>query len=103
MISSAAARGYRYLGPCRSGLGPFAFYISPDGRIVHAWQVYGYGFPYYGSVPPYPPPYPYPGPWTSPGLNPSSEAEALRAERDQLRRELEDLNRRLRELEGGGK
>jgi len=38
LISSAMSRGFYYVGPCRSGLGPFAFYMTPDGRLVHAWH-----------------------------------------------------------------
>ncbi len=30
---------YRYLGPCRCGFGPHAFYRDPSGRIVHASQL----------------------------------------------------------------
>ena len=32
-------QGYRYVGPCRCGLGPNAFYQDAQGRIVHASQV----------------------------------------------------------------
>lgn len=99
VISSAAARGYRYIGPCRSGIGPWAFYISPTGEIVHAWQIFGSGIPY--------------TPWTpwawALGASPTpsqpqtatSEKEALEREREYLRRELQEIERRLKELEGG--
>jgi len=92
------ARGYYYIGPCRSGLGPFAFYMTPDGRIVHAWQVYGLSPPYplFGAPAPVPPTGPY-----QPGATPGSEKDALLRERDYLKRELEEIERRLRELEEG--
>ena len=32
--------GYAYLGPCRCGRGPDAYYRTPDGRIVHASQMF---------------------------------------------------------------
>lgn len=98
LISSAMARGYYYIGPCRSGLGPFAFYMTPDGRIVHAWQVYGLSIPYP----------PFGAPWSAPSASPyqpgatsSSEKDALLRERDYLKRELEEIEKRLRELEEG--
>jgi len=101
LISQAASRGYYYIGPCRSGIGPFAFYMTPSGQIVHAWQLFGSLFPWTG--------WGFPG-WTptttgvtSPTtLAPSttSEKEALERERDYLRRELEQIERRIRELEG---
>ncbi|AAM02457.1 hypothetical protein [Methanopyrus kandleri] len=37
-----ASRRYRYIGPCRCGLGPHAFYEDTEtGEIKHAWQVLG--------------------------------------------------------------
>ncbi len=31
---------YRYIGPCRCGLGPHAFYEDTEtGEIKHAWQI----------------------------------------------------------------
>ncbi len=86
-IEYAARRGYRYIGPCRSGLGPMAFYMDPSGRIVHAWEILGSQWPV---------------PWTYPSSNPDYEREALLREKEALERELEELKRRLRELEGEG-
>lgn len=40
-----APKGYTYIGPCRCGTGPNAFYQDETGRIVHAWQMYHWGFP----------------------------------------------------------
>jgi hypothetical protein len=31
---------YRYIGPCRCGTGPHAYYEDESGRIVHAWDLY---------------------------------------------------------------
>ncbi len=100
-ISSAAARGYTYIGPCRSGIGPWAFYLSPSGQVVHAWQVFGSPIP----------PWPWTGSPTSvtpstslvpttPSLPTTSEKEMLENEREYLRRELQEIERRLNELEG---
>ncbi len=87
-VEYAARRGYRYIGPCRSGVGPMAFYMDPSGRIVHAWEILG-------------------GPWTTwrypyQYYDPNEEREALLREKEELERELEELKRRLRELEGEG-
>ena len=30
---------YRYIGPCRCGFGPRAFYIDEEGKIIHASQI----------------------------------------------------------------
>ncbi|WP_148689200.1 hypothetical protein [Methanopyrus sp. SNP6] len=39
-----ASRRYRYIGPCRCGLGPHAFYEDTEtGEIKHVWQVLGEG------------------------------------------------------------
>ncbi len=96
MISAAASRGYTYIGPCRSGIGPWAFYLSPSGRVVHAWQIFGSEIPlliWPWGVTGYPPQAP---------TAPTSEREQLEREREYLRRELQEIERRLRELEGGG-
>ncbi|WP_048056355.1 hypothetical protein [Methanocaldococcus fervens] len=38
---------YRYVGPCRCGLGPHAFYVDEKtGALVHAWDLYR-GYPGY--------------------------------------------------------
>ncbi|MBC7218060.1 MAG: hypothetical protein H5U36_07985 [Candidatus Caldatribacterium sp.] len=34
--AKATPSGYRYIGPCRCGTGPHAFFMDPYGRIVHA-------------------------------------------------------------------
>lgn len=40
-----APSGYTYIGPCRCGTGPHAFYQDQSGRIVNAWQLYRSGIP----------------------------------------------------------
>ncbi|MGQ9622066.1 MAG: hypothetical protein ACUVTO_01250 [Candidatus Caldatribacteriaceae bacterium] len=32
----AVPSGYRYIVPCRCGTGPHAFFMDPQGRVVHA-------------------------------------------------------------------
>ncbi|XRO75033.1 hypothetical protein ACO3TA_06540 [Methanocaldococcus sp. 28A] len=48
-VSSVGGR-YRYVGPCRCGLGPHAFYVDEKtGILVHAWDLYrGYVPEYVG-------------------------------------------------------
>ncbi|XRP97607.1 hypothetical protein ACO3UB_03555 [Methanocaldococcus sp. 16A] len=39
-VSTVGGR-YRYVGPCRCGLGPHAFYVDDKtGALVHAWDLY---------------------------------------------------------------
>ena len=33
-------QGYTYIGPCRCGAGPDAYYQDTSGRILHASQVF---------------------------------------------------------------
>jgi len=92
--TALASRGYYYIGPCRCGFGPHAFYMTPTGQIVHAWQLYG--IPY------------APYPWTPlgfPGAAPMRPEDELRMLEDQkrsLERQLEEINKRLKELRGEG-
>jgi len=98
LISYAASRGYYYIGPCWSGIGPFAFYVTPDGRIVHAWQLFGLPFlPWLGPLAPAA----APASGLAPAAAPASERGALEREREALRRELEYIEKRLRELGAG--
>lgn len=69
--------GYTYVGPCRCGFGPHAFFQDTSGRIVPAAAVFS-GF---ASPPPMPTP------------------ESTRAEIDELKAEKVELERRLRDLE----
>ena len=31
---------FRYVGPCRCGCGPHAFYLDEMGRLIHAWDLF---------------------------------------------------------------
>ena len=95
MIQYMASRGYYYIGPCRSGFGPFAFYITPSGQIVNAWQLFA---PYY-----------WPTWWFGSPIYPFSpiapttitdEAKLLESQKSMLEKQLEEINKRLKELEG---
>jgi len=77
----AAPSGYTYIGPCRCGQGPHAFYQDERGRIIHAWQLYQ------GLVPPP----------TKEDLR--SEIEMLKEEKAQLEKRLEELEKMLKEKE----
>ncbi len=67
----ASVEGYTYVGPCRCGWGPHAYYVDSSGRLVHAWDVFS-------------------------GRAPVSFQEA---ELEALKREKEELEKRIRELE----
>ena len=67
--------GYTYMGRCRCGHGPHAFYRGPGGNYVHA-----HGVPW----------------WTTPTT--SSEVD-LKAELDQLKEEKSYLEKRIQSLE----
>ncbi len=68
--------GHEYIGPCRCGFGPDAYYREKKtGRIVHARQLYSY-FPSY-----------------------QYEDEEMRTQLEKLKREKENLERRIEELE----
>ncbi len=69
-------RGYRYVGPCRCGFGPNAFYQDSQGRIVHASQVF--------SSPPA-----TPLEW--------SEEETIEEKIERLREQVEELAEKIRE------
>jgi len=76
--SVSAPAGYRYIGPCRCGWGPNAFYQDASGRIVHASELYRWGVP---------------------AVAPTSAQEDLKAELEDLKKEKEDLEKRIAELE----
>ena len=42
--TAGKSQGYRYVGPCRCGWGPNAYYQDPSGGIVRASQVHQWGF-----------------------------------------------------------
>jgi hypothetical protein len=68
-------KGAVYVGPCRCGFGPHAYYRLSDGRIVHA-----------SSVPPALPVLPE---------DAASELDRLRSENEELRRRMKDLEQKL--------
>jgi len=74
--------GYSYVGPCRCGWGPNAFYQDAAGRIVHARHVYRWGGPV--------------GP-TPLGKELKEEFELLKARKEDLERRLAELEKRLKE------
>jgi len=74
---ATAPAGYRYVGSCRCGFGPNAYYQDAAGRIVPASGLFSGGT------------------WTPPAQVPS-EIEQLRAERADLERRLRDLEERLK-------
>lgn len=78
-----ASRGYVYIGPCRCGFGPNAFYLTPTGQIVHAWQLFGLAYPGFF-------------PW----IPPTSEKQTLETEKKMLEQELKSIEERLKQLEG---
>ncbi|HEX7391630.1 MAG TPA: hypothetical protein VF374_01590 [Thermoplasmata archaeon] len=65
--------GFEYVGPCRCGWGPNAYYRADDGRIVHA-----------SSISP---------------VTPEPVVGGARSEIENLRTENERLEARVRELE----
>jgi hypothetical protein len=65
--------GYTYIGPCRCGTGPHAFFQDSSGRIVHAWQLYRWG--------------------------PTPTKEDMKAEIEVLKEEKAELEKRIEELE----
>ncbi len=71
----AVPAGYTYIGPCRCGFGPHAYYQEPSGRIIHAWHFYHWGIP------------------------PEPTEEDRKAELEELKEEKEALERRIAELE----
>ena len=73
-----APAGYTYVGPCRCGLGPHAYYQDASGRVVPAGAVFR------GAT------------WVPPAPTPTSaELEQLRAEKAELERRLSELERKL--------
>uniref|UniRef100_A0A7C6A9B0 DUF5320 domain-containing protein n=1 Tax=candidate division WOR-3 bacterium TaxID=2052148 RepID=A0A7C6A9B0_UNCW3 len=77
-----APSGYTYIGPCRCGTGPHAFYQDPSGRIVPAWQVYRWGLP------------PMP---TKEDLK--AELAALKEEKAELEKHIEEIEKQIKEKE----
>ena len=75
-ITISAPEGYTYIGPCRCGFGPDAYYRDKSGRIIHASQVYQRGIP----------------------ATPTKED--FEAEANRLKEEKAELKKRTKDLEG---
>jgi hypothetical protein len=75
----ATPEAYTYVGPCRCGFGPDAFYQDKGGRIVHAHQVYRWGVPR-----------------TPRGENLETEVNWLREEKAELEGRIKELEERLK-------
>jgi hypothetical protein len=72
---ASVPEGYTYIGPCRCGFGPDAFYRDKSGGVIHASQVYHRGIP----------------------ATPTKDD--FEAEVDQLRAEKAELEKRIKEIE----
>jgi hypothetical protein len=75
--SPVAPRGYTYVGPCRCGFGPHAFYQDPQSRVVPAHHLYCR----HGHQP------------TNEDLK--AELEALKHEKEELEKEIQELEKEL--------
>ena len=75
-----APRGYTYIGPCRCGRGPNAFFYDSAGRIVNVRQLYQWQFPQE---------------LTKEDLK--VELEILKREKTELERNIEELENQLKE------
>lgn len=75
--SSPSIQGYTYVGGCRCGFGPNAYYQDSAGQVVPASGLF-YGASQFQST------------------QPSSELAQLKAEKADLERRLRDLEARLR-------
>src|SRR4030042_6018200 len=67
--------GYTYIGPCRCGFGPDAYYQDKSGRVVHASQVF------------------------RTGISPVPTKEDFEGEVGRLKEEKAELEERINELE----
>jgi hypothetical protein len=72
---AAGAQGAVYLGPCRCGRGPNAYYRTGDGRIVHALDA----------------------PTSNTPVAEDTDVAAMRAEMTRLTEEVKELQRKLAE------
>lgn len=74
-LSPEEQKGAVYIGPCRCGFGPHAYYRLSDGRIVHASAV--------------------PAGISEPSMVPTSELDRLREENEELRSRLRALEEKI--------
>ena len=70
-------KGYSYVGSCRCGWGPHAYYRDEEGNIVHAWEILG----------------------RSPEVDFRRELEVLKREKELLEKRIEELSRQLKDKE----
>ncbi|CAB3288172.1 Exonuclease SbcC [Methanocaldococcus lauensis] len=82
---------YRYIGPCRCGFGPHAFYVDDSGRIVHAWDLYR--MPYKDT----------PVTTTTDRNYLLDRLKELEEEKALIEEEIAELKRRLKDLENQNK
>lgn len=78
--------GYRYVGGCRCGWGPNAFYEDASGRVVHASELYRWGR--------------QTSPVFSPG-DPRAELEVLSEEKKDLEKRIAELEKMIKETQQG--
>lgn len=71
--------GLRYLGPCRCGWGPHAFYQDASGKVFHARDLYR---------------------WNPTPDELKEELAGLKAEKDDLEKRITELERQLKEEPG---
>ena len=75
----SALEGHTYIGPCRCGFGPDAFYRDKSSRIVHASQLLHRGVPQMVST-----------------EDPEAEISQLRVEKAELERRIKELEEHLK-------
>ncbi len=79
---------YRYIGYCRCGYGPNAYYQAPDGSYVPAYQMFSRGMPQsqknYPSVP----------------VSTADQEKILKERLEHLQEEIADVTNQLEDLEG---
>ncbi|MEX2725174.1 MAG: DUF5320 domain-containing protein [Candidatus Freyarchaeota archaeon] len=85
--STMIPAGYRYVGRCRCGYGPNAYYQAPDGSVVPAYQIFG------GAA------LPQKVPSTAPNSSIDQE-KALKQRLESLQEEIAEVTNQLEELEG---
>jgi hypothetical protein len=67
--------GYTYVGPCRCGTGPHAFYQDPNGRVVPVRQLCQIGYPT------------------------ATTKEELKTELEDLKKDKAELDKRIEEID----
>ena len=44
-VNTIYRRGsYKYIGPCRCGLGPHAYYLDKNENLIHGWEIFDRDF-----------------------------------------------------------